>query len=209
MGRVMKYSKDNIHTHIRVHCACICAHHPDLITHCTQMWQNDVMRFAIVSSWPSLLFGVVGLMGHADFFPSSLCSFILNGKSLFSRLIWRGKITLWRNYIIESEINNKWIIGWKVTMPKVNITNTRTQTHSNKTVWDFFGIYHVTQCVLLLLPLLLLAKHVYTWIDGVLIFRSWEYLSRLKPNCVMILAYKHEMDWLLYYQYWRQTTTIR
>lgn len=147
--------------------------------------------------------------GPCWFFPSSLCSFILNGKSLFSRLIWRGEITLWRNYIIESEINNKWIIGWKVTMPKVNITNTRTQTHSNKTVWDFFGIYHVTQCVLLLLPLLLLAKHVYTWIDGVLIFRSWEYLSRLKPNCVMILAYKHEMDWLLYYQYWRQTTTIR
>lgn len=46
-----------------VHCACICAQHPDLITHCTQMWQNDVMRFAIVSSWPSLLFGVVELMG--------------------------------------------------------------------------------------------------------------------------------------------------
>lgn len=134
------------------------------------------------------------------------------------RLWFEGKITLWPNYIIESEINNKWIIGWKVTMPKVNITNTQ-HTHWQNHVRFLWHLSCHTVCYfalcLILVTLAFLRSssfatwivhvicfvnkhthtsthHVYTWMDGVLIFRSWEYLSRLKPNCVMILAYKHD-----------------
>lgn len=178
---------------------------------------DDEMRFTMVSSWPSLFhsFIVVRLMGW-------LCSFLLfirferKAAAAFAFDLW-GKITLWRNYIIESEINNKWIIGWKVTMQKANTRGRKK--NCVRFLWHLSChtfCYFALRSVLVTLGFLLLFYNYYyqdvvvvyflligffflhthmppcTWIDGMLMFRSWEYLSCRVPNCAVILVYKHD-----------------